>query len=208
MSNAFDEVQFPVSIALGATGGPGWSTVVVVLSGGYEKRNQNWANARGKWDVSTGIKNAADMAIVDAFFRARFGRAVGFRFKDWRDFNATNEVCGGLANGTNTIFQLQKTYTSGPGTSIRTISKPVASPAPQIFVNGVLQTITTNYTLDTTTGILTMVAPPAYVPTWTGQFDVPVRFDSDDLDIAIEDMSGGGAFLSRASKIPIIELRV
>lgn len=208
MSNPFDEVQFPVSIALGATGGPGWSTVVVTLSGGYEKRNQNWANARSKWDVSTGIKDPADMAAVIAFFRARFGRAVGFRFKDWLDFNATNEPCGGLASGGNTVFQLQKTYTSGPGNSVRKISKPVASPAPKIYLNGVLKTITTDYTLDLTTGILTMTAAPSYVPTWTGQFDVPVRFDIDDLDVAIESMQDAGVFLSRAAKIPIVELRI
>ena len=105
-------------------------------------------------------------------------------------------------------LQLQKTYTSGPGTSIRKISKPVASPAPQIYVNGVLQTITTDYTLDTTTGMLTMVTAPAFVPTWIGQFDVPVRFDSDDLEVEIQDMSGGGQFLSNATKMPIIELRI
>ena len=209
MSNSFDEVQFPVDIALGATGsGSGWSTQIVTLSGGDEKRNQNWAMAKGKWNVATGIKDNADMAIVDAFHRARFGRAVGFRFKDWRDFTATGEVCGGLVNGTNAVFQLQKTYASGPGSSVRTICKPVASPAPQIFLNGVLQTITTDYTIDLTTGLVTFVTAPVTGPvTWTGQFDCKVRFDIDQLDININDMQNGGEFLMEAQNIPIVELR-
>src|SRR5215469_7674134 len=68
---SFDEVQFPPSISFGATGGPGFSTKVIILSSGYEARNQNWSLARAAYDISTGIKTRADMDAVIAFFYAR-----------------------------------------------------------------------------------------------------------------------------------------
>jgi len=49
----FHEVQFPPDIAYGATGGPAYATAVVEAGGGFEKRNVNWAAARGKWNVAS-----------------------------------------------------------------------------------------------------------------------------------------------------------
>ena len=68
MSNAFDEEQFPPSISFGARFGPGFNTKVVTLSSGSEKRNQNWSMARYQGDVSTGIKQPAQMDAFLAFF--------------------------------------------------------------------------------------------------------------------------------------------
>lgn len=89
---AFDEVQFPAAISAGATGGAEYSTDVVVMAGGAEQRNQNWSAARGAWDVSTGVKKKSDSDALIAFFRARQGKARGFRFKDWTDFAATAQT--------------------------------------------------------------------------------------------------------------------
>ena len=119
---SFDEVQFPPSISFGATGGPGFSTKVIILSSGYEARNQNWSLARAEYDISTGIKTKADMDAVIAFFYARAGKARGFRFKDWKDYQATNEPVVSIGGGN---FQLVKRYTSGSITYVRTITKPV-----------------------------------------------------------------------------------
>ena len=72
---AFHEVRFPDAIAYGATGGPVWSTTIAALSTGAEQRNQNWVNARHRWNVATGIKRLADFHQVLRFFQARRGRA-------------------------------------------------------------------------------------------------------------------------------------
>lgn len=202
---SFVETQFPPRISRGATGGPGFSTEVVVLSGGDEKRNQNWAKARGKWDVATGIKTPTDMDAVRAFFYARAGRAAGFRFKDWGDYKATAEICGGVVDSSNKIFQLQKTYSSGAVSYARPIKKPVTSSV-KIYIGGVLKTLTTDYSLDSSTGIVTFIAAPSSAVTWTGEFDVPVRFDTDQLDVTLETLSAQG-ILSNAARIPIVELR-
>lgn len=201
---SFVEVQFPPRIARGATGGPGFSTDVVILESKSEKRNQNWAKARASWDVATGIKTPTDMDVVRAFFYTRAGKAFGFRFKDWGDYRATAEACGGTVGGGNTIFQLQKTYSSGGVNYVRPITKPVTASV-KMFVGGVLKTLTADYTLNSTTGVVTFGVAPASAVTWTGEFDVPVRFDIDKLDITYETLSAQG-ILSNASRIPIIEL--
>lgn len=201
---SFVEVQFPPRIARGATGGPGFSTDVVILESKSEKRNQNWAKARASWDVATGIKTPTDMDVVRAFFYTRAGKAFGFRFKDWGDYRATAEACGGTVGGGNTVFQLQKTYSSGGVNYVRPITKPVTASV-KMFVGGVLKTLTADYTLNSTTGVVTFGVAPASAVTWTGEFDVPVRFDIDKLDITYETLSAQG-ILSNASRIPIIEL--
>jgi uncharacterized protein (TIGR02217 family) len=86
---AFHEVRFPDDIAYGATGGPEFATSVVATASGYEQRNINWSAARGRWDVASGLKKQTQLDTLIAFFRARKGRAYGFRFKDWTDFKAT-----------------------------------------------------------------------------------------------------------------------
>src|SRR4051812_15138384 len=133
----FHEVQFPPKIAYGATGGPEFNTSVITTFGGFEQRNINWQKARGKWDISTGIKTKADMEGVNGFFRARFGKAYGFRFKDWSDYQAIKQVIG-VGNGSQTIFQLSKLYTSGDEKYQREIKKPVIETG-KIYLNDVLQ---------------------------------------------------------------------
>ena len=73
----FHEVQFSPAIAYGASGGPEFNTTVAANLAGFEQRNINWPAARGKWDISTGIKSQSDMAAVIAFFNA--ARAWGDR---------------------------------------------------------------------------------------------------------------------------------
>ena len=78
---SFHEVRFPDNIAYGATGGPEFATTVVATSAGHEKRNVNWSEARGRWDVASGLKKRVQIDELIAFFRARRGKAYGFRFK-------------------------------------------------------------------------------------------------------------------------------
>jgi uncharacterized protein (TIGR02217 family) len=77
----FRDISFPPYVARGATGGPSFSTNVVTLASGREERNILWANARGKWNISTGIRTRAQMLDVIAFFHVVKGRAYSFRFR-------------------------------------------------------------------------------------------------------------------------------
>lgn len=197
---AFHEVRFPVEIALGATGGPEFSTSVVVTAGGFERRNAGWAVPRGRWDVGSGVKEAADTAALIAFFRAREGRAHGFRFRDWADYRATAQSLG-TGTGALTTFQLVKRYASGPTTAVRTISKPVSGTV-ALYLNGVAQG--SGWTVDTATGVVTFGTAPGSGVAVTAdfEFDVPVRFDADAMDLTM--LRDGAAEWGR---VPLVELR-
>jgi uncharacterized protein (TIGR02217 family) len=206
---AFHEVRFPDSISRGARGGPERRTQIVELASGDEERNASWANSRRRYDVSYGIRRADDLAAVVAFFEARNGRLHGFRFKDWSDYKSglpSNvrsplDQAIGTGDGTTTAFQLVKHYTSGAQSWTRTITKPVAGSV-RLALGGVEQA--SGWSVDATSGVVTFAsAPDAGVAVTAGfEFDVPVRFDSDTLDVTL-DIERLGSITS----IPLVELR-
>ncbi len=206
---AFHEVRFPDDISRGARGGPKRRTQIVELASGEEERNASWANSRRRYDAAYGIRRADDLAAVVAFFEARNGRLYGFRWKDWADYKsclpsltpAATDQNIGTGDGTTTDFQLVKAYSSGVQTWTRTITKPVAGTV-KVAIDGVEQT--TDWSVDTTTGLITFTAAPATGATITAgfEFDVPVRFDTDTLDVTL-DIERLGSITS----IPLIEVR-
>ena len=155
--SGFHEVRFPDNIAYGATGGPEFATTVVATGAGHEKRNVNWAEARGRWDVASGLKKQAQIDELIAFFRARRGKAYGFRFKDWTDYKATGQLLG-TGDDAQTQFQLVKHYPSGSVIEVRTITKPVAGTV-KVYLDGVEQL--SGWSVDTTTGLVTFSTAPA-----------------------------------------------
>ncbi len=196
----FVEVQFPADISYGSSGGPEYATDIVASTSGYEQRNVNWEQARVRFNVAHGVKTKAQLDALIAFFRARKGRAYGFRFKDWTDYQGTETL--GTGNGVKTQFQLIKTYASGTVTETRTVTKPVGGSV-QVYKNAVLQT--TGFSIDTATGIITFAAAPAagQVIAASYQFDVPVRFDTDKLSASL-DAYGIHSWLD----IPLVEVRI
>jgi uncharacterized protein (TIGR02217 family) len=193
-------VQFPPDISYGASGGPGYSTTVVTTVSGHERRNANWAAARGKWNVAHGLKKREQVAALIAFFRARKGRAYGFRFKDWTDYQAFAQVLG-VGDGANKTFQLVKHYASGGEIDTRLIAKPLTGTV-KIYRDGV--EAVTGWTVNTATGLVTFTTAPASGVQVTAdfEFDVPVRFDSDQMDITIETYQ-----LGSWGQIPVLEIR-
>jgi uncharacterized protein (TIGR02217 family) len=149
--SGFHEVRFPDNIAYGATGGPEFATTVVATGAGHEKRNVNWSEARGRWDVASGLKKQAQIDELIAFFRARRGKAYGFRFKDWTDYKATGQLLG-TGDDAQTQFQLVKHYPSGSVIEARTIAKPVAGTV-KVYLDDVEQV--SGWSVDTTTGLVT-----------------------------------------------------
>ena len=206
---AFHEVRFPDNISRGARGGPERRTQIVELASGAEERNASWANSRRRYDVAYGIRRADDLAAVVAFFEARNGRLHGFRFKDWADFKSClpSQMPGptdqpiGTGNGSATQFQLTKRYTSGAQSWTRAITKPVAGTV-TIALNGTPQA--SGWSVSTTTGLVTFDTAPAAGAVLTAgfEFDVPVRFDTDVLDVTL-DLERLGSITS----IPLVEIR-
>ena len=206
---AFHEVRFPDDISRGARGGPERRTQIVELASGDEERNAAWANSRRRYDVAYGIRRADDLAAVVAFFEARGGRLHGFRFKDWGDHKSClpsgtpspSDQQIGTGDGAVTQFQLVKRYSSGAQSWTRAITKPVAGTV-TIALNGTPQP--SGWSVNTSSGFVTFAtAPGAGVAITAGfAFDVPVRFDSDVLDVTL-DLERLGSITS----IPLVEIR-
>ena len=177
---AFDNVRLPEQIERDSQSLPRFQTSVVTLGRGAEQRNVDWAQPRARFDISYGIQDEDDYHEIRDFFYARIGKARGFLFKDWSDYKATNQLLG-IADGVKTKFQLVKRYVSSV-TFIRKIIAPVGGTV-KVYVNGVLTTAS----VDLLTGEITFFSPPASSTAITAdfEFDVPVRFDTDELPIQI-----------------------
>ena len=189
---AFIETRFPTKIAYGASGGPAYSTDIVVVNSGFEQRNSVWADSRCEFDVSHGVKTQTQLNELIAFFRVMKGRANGFRFKDFTDFQVTTGQ-GVFVALTTYTFQMYRRYTTAATNYDRKITKPVSG---SITVTGG-SGVSINYT----TGVVTVSSG---TPTaWVGQFDIPCRFDTDSLKARIEDYN---AF--SWGSIPVVEIRV
>lgn len=211
MTTSFHEVRLPLRVALGTTGGPRRRTDIVSLSNGRESRNARWKASRRYYDAGSGIRALADLYAVLAFFEARSGQLYGFRFRDPIDFKscppdetpAATDQRVGTGDGATAAFQLIKTYADAGGSYERIIAKPVEgsvvvaidgtpAPAGDVSVNGA-------------TGLLTFAAeavPPAGTAVTAGyEFDVPVRFDIDRLDLDLAAFNAG-----RIPAIPLVEI--
>lgn len=168
------------SIVRDSSGGPMFNTQVQRSASGQEQRNSNWDTALGTWELGQRELLAPQFDTLNAFFRACEGKARGFRFRDWSDYAAT--VAQGTVTavaGVANAYQLQKTYTTSSGaTHVRKITKPVAGTV-HAYLAG--HTTPLAATVNYTTGVITLAQAPGGPVVWSGEFDVPVRFDTDEL---------------------------
>lgn len=210
----FHDIRFPTAISRGSQGGPERRTDVVVLGSGFEERNSRWAHSRRSYNAGYGIKTLDELHEVVAFFEERRGKLYGFRWRDHADWKsaapsaavtATDQVIG-TGTGTRAAFQLVKTYGTAHAPWTREIKKPVAGSV-LIAVGGVVRTAGTHFVVDVTTGVVTFLAghlPAAGASVTAGyEFDVPVRFDTDKLEVSHSGFSHGAI-----PSMPIIEVRV
>lgn len=196
----FNETRLLDCVAYGSQFGQEFRTRVVTLKSGYERRNAEWSMPLGRYSVLYQALSPEDHAAVRAAHMACMGSAIPFRFKDWTDFTAENEVIG-TATGSPQTLQLTKTYTFGPLTLTRTIKKPVADTV-TLYADGV----SIGVSVDTETGIVSFIADAATEITWSGEFDVPVRFEADRLDMDPAAKSGGDFLLT--GDVDLIEVRL
>lgn len=186
---AFRDARFPVAISRGVTFGPRFSTSVVDSAGGAEERNINWSYPRCGGNAASGLKRSADYAELIAFARAvAWGKGYSFPFKDWSDYTATDSNIG-TGDGSTVAFQLRKVYTFGGFTAYRKITKPVTG----ISTFKVDGSPVVPSSVARLTGIVTFSSPPANgkAITWSGQFDVPCRFDTDELPLTLQSLEIG-----------------
>jgi uncharacterized protein (TIGR02217 family) len=208
---AFHEVRFPTDIAFGSRGGPKRKTIIATSGSGYEHRNSQWADSKREYNAGYGVKDLDDIHTVVEFFEERRGMLHGFRWKDKFDYKscapkqtpAFNDVDIGTGDGSTTTFQLIKTYGSAYDPYSRDIKKPVQGTV-LIGVNG-SDTSGSGWSVNLATGIITFDSAPTngHAITAGFEFDVPVRFNTDYLEIDLAAFAAGNI-----PDIPIVEIRV
>lgn len=201
---AFDEVRLPECIEANAVGGPQFKTTIIELSSGFEKRNIDWSETRGEWDISYGVKTKDNFNDVVKFFYARRGMARGFRFKDWSDFELEKQAIG-IGDGANADFQIYKRYSSGGVDYDRELNK-IVDGSEQVYVNNVLQ-IGANYDIDYNTGLITFtignIPPNLSTVAVACEFDVPVRFNTDKLNVTMKMVE-----LGSIPQLSVVEVKI
>jgi uncharacterized protein (TIGR02217 family) len=208
----FHEVRFPASLSFGSVGGPERRTDVVTLANGFEERNTPCAHSRRRYDAGLGMRSLDDVESLISFFEARMGQMYGFRWKDWSDYKSSvasadptylDQVIA-TGDGVVAVFPLVKTYRSGEQSYARPITKPVLGSV-RIGLDQDEMQEGIDYQVDVTTGLITFQHPPDIaVQVRAGfEFDVPVRFDTDQIQTSVANFQAGSV-----PNVPIVEVRV
>ena len=205
----FHNISFPLPLAFGASGGPVRRTDITQLASGGEHRNTPHAQSRRRYNAGAGIKTIDELHSLIAFFEARFGQLHSFRFRDPLDFkscrpseeiSATDQTLG-TGDDVQHRFQLVKSYSDNAGGYIRIITKPVLGTV-KIAINGA-EIQPPEFQINALTGeIIFSSAPPSESVITAGfEFDVAVRFDTEQLDVSLEAFGAG-----QIINVPLIEV--
>ena len=208
----FHEVRFPASLSFGSVGGPERRTDIVTLANGFEERNTPWAHSRRRYDAGLGMRSLDDIQTLIAFFEARQGQMHGFRWKDWSDYKsctAMAEVDKGdqviaRGDGSTTEFQLVKTYASGGVSYVRPIVKLVLGTI-KVGLDQDAAKEGVDFEVNLNRGTIQFLVPPAEEVEITAgfEFDVPVRFDTDKIQVSVASFQAGDV-----PNVPVVEVRV
>lgn len=209
---SFHNVRLSRRVLVNARGGPSFKTSIVETASGDEFRNVEWSKTRGKWEIAY----TDDIDVINeivAFFYARQGRAYGFRFRDWADYRVDCDFAAG--DGTLKVFQAAKVYISGDYSFNRPLTRLVSPvkvyQSPKTGVDGLgnptygpRAVVASGVTVDVDKGTVTFDTAPADgdLIGVACEFDVPVRFDVDELPTTMISQT-----LVSLDSVPIIEIR-
>lgn len=167
-------------LAWDITAAPNFSTKVHRALSGYEVRAAFMVyplwSFKLKFELLRDNLANNELKTLIGFFNARQGQFDSFLYSNPAD-SAVVAMQFGVGTGSQFVFQLSRGY-GGYAEPVNNLNG-----SPQIYVNGVLKTLTTDYTISAT-GLVTFVTSPAngLVITWTGSFYYRCRFLSDAIE--------------------------
>ncbi len=178
---SFIDERFDDDIEVGARRKPRYSTDSVQADGGWIVRNERWAYPlfTFEFDLMPGVEEDAErLEAIQDMFHVAGGSAGSFLFRDWKDYEAVDQVLG-VGDGLTTQFQLYRNYTRGNLTRRRLITRP--DEATIVMRAGGL-VVPFTY-LDK--GMIDLDDPPGVdvVVAADFEFDLLVHFADDELDM-------------------------
>lgn len=202
-SVSFVENRLPEVISYGASGGPGFKTSLFELDSGYVSATSVWDQIKGRYELVCTDMTPEELSLLENFFYKSRGRAHGFRMKDWLDYQVADQNIA-VGDGAKTDFQFFKRYTSGRHYIDRFVRRLVPGKVQGLNVDGGELIENLDYYINYDRGTLQFTVPPArgaVVNVSYFEYDVPVRFDTDFLEI-----SASNHLSFSVSNLPLVEI--
>lgn len=183
-----DLVFLPTSVKVGAIARLIDRTVIQSGDTGVERRKRLEAYPRKAWQVEWHAGDPAAVEAVETLFEVN-GREVAFLLfaPRARDHAAADQVLG-LGDGVTAAFQLALTRDTGARTLVKNILYPKQGTV-DVVVDGVPAVEGVDYAVSYTTGVVTFdagsIPGSGQIVQASWDYYTPVRWDSEDLDIAI-----------------------
>jgi uncharacterized protein (TIGR02217 family) len=208
---SYQDVQFPLRIAFGASVTSARKVEIIALASGREQRNLRLARSRRTYDAGTGVRSIQDLRTIMDFYEARRGPTSSFRFRDPIDNSSRSDGGGvqagdqmiGTGDGIKARYALTKTYGLDIDAYVRVINRPVAASV-KVSVNEIASS-SADFVVDLQTGEFVFVPskiPPLNATIRAGfEFDVEVRFASESLSANLTSFGAG-----EVPSIPLVEV--
>lgn len=179
-------------MAYGFSGGPTYSTQIVTLRNGQERRNAMWDQPKHVFTTNYQNITKESFKQIKRMFMVCRGMAKAFKFKDWLDYTADNEDFA-IGDGVKTKFQIAKTSVTDGISYFRNVYS--VRPGAIVLIN---DSVATGYTIDYDRGTVTFDTPPenGVVLSWTGEFDIWVRFNMDNLSFDLSNLNATNGVIS------------
>lgn len=189
---AFIDARLLECVADGFEGKKTYATRIHPLRSGHEARNKARSNGRWTFYAVAGSLDPEDWPLILDAFDAVQGSGDSFRFHNPLDGSVVGQSLGDAPAG-STPVQLVKSSTFATVTRTRNITKPVAGSV-TVYQTGVAKA----GTYSTLTGLFTPSTAWTEGEPLTADFewDVPVRFEADELAPTYEDFSAIGVPLN------------
>jgi uncharacterized protein (TIGR02217 family) len=201
---AFYEQLFPPKISANMSGGPRFLVREANTIGGQRFTQRDDPYPIHEYQLAHPVRAGRDFEELRAFFWVIGGSADAFRFKDWSDYQATQQNTT-LTLISGSTYQLCRTYAAPGRTFIRPIYKPVSGLKVYRTRSGSTSDITGSSTITTTNGRVVVtghMSGDTY--TWSGEFHVPVAFMNPQAAFQVV---GGSSMLTEWPDIGLRETR-
>ena len=189
MALGFHNVRFPTDVSYGSAGGPRFKTHVFTALRGFEKRNIEWCQPIMEFNAAYGIKTDQQMLNVLNFYNARQGRAFGFRYKNWANYNIVNQPFA-TGDGVSTRLPIWKFFGFQGARTYKRLRKIVPGSVTGVGIRAVGNMVEgVDYSINYDEGEIALNQAPGYaVPVFCAnlEFDEAVRFDEDNIQAVID----------------------
>lgn len=202
--------SFPECPGYGFTAQPQYLVQINAREGGFEGVKRRWPRPLNTY-VAVPMAHRVDVEVqaILTFWHAVGGMATPFLFKDWLDFQSspvgveplgTDQPLESVSlTGGGVAFQMKKLYTVGTITQERDITKPVGSTI-RVFNGAAVEQ--TDFIVDENTGLIQPGRSFSGVPvSWGGEFNVPLRFDSQLSVVVVDEEIQGADFTLREKRV-------